>query len=92
MKKIGIGLLMLAGAVAMLMAIPKQVSAASNGRSVSEQYATAVVDEYNVSLGKYVVDSSTTDPYVNLIGFDSEPLWQAYKNSMRKHHRKHHDN
>ncbi len=51
LKKIGIGLLMLVGAVAMLMAIPKQVSAASNGRSVSEQYATAVVDEYNVSLG-----------------------------------------
>lgn len=52
LKKIGIGLLMLAGAVAMLMAIPKQVSAASDGN----MNATIVVSESNIGLRKYRTD------------------------------------
>ncbi|MYN54185.1 hypothetical protein BHU41_06740 [Lactobacillus crispatus] len=92
-KNFLIGLLMLAGVVVMFVAMPKQANASADG-NVVEQYATTVVSEPNVQLGKYVVETSesTNSPFVNLIGFDSEPFWQVYKKSIRKHHRHHHGN
>ncbi|MEK3549135.1 hypothetical protein [Lactobacillus crispatus] len=92
-KNFLIGLLMLAGVVVMFVAMPKQANAAADGNAV-KQYATTVVGESNVQLGKYVVESSESanSPFVNFIGFDSEPLWQVYKKSIRKHHRNHHGN
>lgn len=88
-----IGLLMLAGVVVMFVAMPKQANASADG-NVVEQYATTVASEPNVQLGKYVVESSESanSPFVNLIGFDSEPFWQVYKKNIRKHHRHHHGN
>lgn len=93
LKNFLIGLLMLAGVVVMFVAMPKQANAAADGNAV-KQYATTVVGESNVKLGKYVVESSESanSPFVNFIGFDSEPLWQVYKKSIRKHHRNHHGN
>src|SRR5699024_9614199 len=93
LKNFLIGLLMLAGVVVMFVAMPKQANAAADGNAV-KQYATTVVGESNVQLGKYVVESSESanSPFVNFIGFDSEPLWQVYKKSIRKHHRNHHGN
>lgn len=93
LKNFLIGLLMLAGVVVMFVAMPKQANASADG-NVVEQYATTVVSEPNVQLGKYVVETSesTNSPFVNLIGFDSEPFWQVYKKSIRKHHRHHHGN
>lgn len=93
LKNFLIGLLMLAGVMVMFVAMPKQANAAADG-NVVEQYATTVVSEPNVQLGKYVVETSesTNSPFVNLIGFDSEPFWQVYKKSIRKHHRHHHGN
>ena len=87
LKRIGIGLLMFAGVVAIFVAMPKQANAASDG-NVSEQYATAVISEQNVKLGENVVGSNeNASPFVNFTREipGTTNWWHVLYNKWRRH-------